>query len=610
MPVATHIRPGAEFAGYTIEALIGRGGMSVVYRAEHRRLKRKVALKLLAPELAENQGFRERFLRESELAAALDHPNIVPVYDAGEVEGRLYIAMRLVEGTDLGVILRREGRLEPRRALTLAGEVADALDVAHARGLVHRDVKPSNVLVAMQAGKEHCYLADFGLTKSMSEPRLPVDAGRMVGTIDYVAPEQIRKDTVDGRADVYSLACLLFECLTGEPPFGRPSEMAVIYAHLEEDPPRASERRSELPAGLDEVFEKAMAKEPAARYESAGAFVAAAREAFNSGRGETVDQPGRHRMRRLLVVVTAAAVPLAVGLGILASGDGGGSIARAAVVRIDPVDAQVSAPVEISGTPTAVIVCAGSVWVTSRDGAVSEIDPKSASFARIAVRGLPSDVADVGNLAAVVTSPPNDGVTMIDAEFGGISDVVSLPGRPVSAATATAYGPVVWIANPNAREIERLEPPYTHLMRATGVASRVREMAIAAGEGAVWVTGGRRLWRVNATTGRLVATVRLGFTPADVATGAGAVWLTDDSRRAIVRVDPVSDRIVARIRVGRDPVAVAVGSGAVWVANRGDGTISRIDPRRDVVERTITVGSRPVDVAVGLKAVWVVRQPG
>jgi YVTN family beta-propeller protein len=604
LPVATNTRLGTEFAGYTVEALIGRGGMSVVYRAEHRRLKRKVALKFLAPELAEDERFRERFLRESELAASLDHPNIVPVYDAGEVDGRLYIAMRYVEGTDLKAVLRREGRLEHGRALALAAQVADALDVAHERGLVHRDVKPSNVLVAEQAGKEHCYLADFGLTKSASEPRGPADSGQMVGTIDYVAPEQIQGAVVDGRADVYSLACLLFECLTGELPFKRPSDMAVIYAHLEEAPPRASERRSELSGTLDEVFAKGLAKVPADRYERAGELVDAARASVPVGFAAAGT-----RKRATLIGAAAAVVAGAVGVGVVFSGGSGLSLAQAAVVRIDTADFKVSPTAKLGGTPTAVIVCAGSVWVTSRNAIVSEIDPKSSTVARIPVQGTPHDVADVGNLAAVVTSPPRDTVSFVDAQFGGISGVVSLPGRPLWAASATAFGPVVWIANPNAHELERIEPPYTHLVRTTPLPGGARRLAVAAGEGAVWVVGGQTLWRVNPRTGRLVATIRLDFAPADVAAGAGGVWLADGRAGTVVRVDPGSNRVTARIRTGRGPRSVAVGSDQVWVANRGDGTVARIDPRRNAVLRTIAVGARPIDLAVGLGAVWVVRQP-
>src|SRR4051794_12772561 len=212
-----------ELAGYRIESLLGRGGMGVVYRARDLALERNVALKLLAPELAQDVRFRERFLRESRLAASLDHPAIVPIYDAGEVGGRLFIAMRLVDGTDLKRLLADQGPLEPERALDLLEHVADALDAAHERGLVHRDVKPSNVLVDSRG---HCYLADFGLSRRLADHGVGLGGARSLGTVDYVAPEQIRGEELDARSDLYSLGCLLYECLAGRPPFAGASDTA------------------------------------------------------------------------------------------------------------------------------------------------------------------------------------------------------------------------------------------------------------------------------------------------------------------------------------------------------------------------------------------------
>ena len=221
MQVSDDPRVGTELAGYRIESLLGWGGMSVVYLAEDLRLKRRVALKLLAAGLAEDESFRDRFLRESELAASIDHPNIVPIYEAGTTEDLLFIAMRYVEGRDLRERLQR-GRLDPADAIGILAQVASALDAAHARGLVHRDVKPSNVLLDLGArpdGSDHVYLADFGLTKRVSEETGVGDDGHLLGTIDYVAPEQIAGEEIDGRADVYSLGCVLYECLVGQPPF-------------------------------------------------------------------------------------------------------------------------------------------------------------------------------------------------------------------------------------------------------------------------------------------------------------------------------------------------------------------------------------------------------
>jgi WD40 repeat protein len=271
-------RVGTELAGYRIESLLGFGGMSVVYLAEDQRLKRKVALKLLAAGLAEDESFRDRFLRESELAASIDHPNIVPIYEAGTTEDLLFIAMRYVEGRDLKRRLQR-GRLDPGDATGILAQVASALDAAHRRGLVHRDVKPSNVLLdpgARPDGSDHVYLADFGLTKRVSDETGIGDEGHLMGTIDYVAPEQIAGEEIDGRADVYSLGCVLYECLVGQPPFRGDSEIAVVFAHLESDPPAPSAQRPELPTALDAVIARALAKDPEQRYPSPRELVRAA----------------------------------------------------------------------------------------------------------------------------------------------------------------------------------------------------------------------------------------------------------------------------------------------------------------------------------------------
>ncbi len=278
-------RVGTIVGSYKIDALLGRGGMGVVYRAEDQRsgtLGRKVALKILAPELSSDDRFRQRFERESQLAASIDHPNIIPVYEAGEVEGLLYIAMRYVEGEDLRSLVVRERPLPPDRAIALIGQVGAALDVAHGRGLVHRDVKPGNILVVGAGDPEsppHVYLTDFGLTKRTDSHSGLTVTGQFVGTIEYVAPEQIEGKDVDHRTDLYALGCVFFECLTGEPPFRAEQDAALLWAHLSQPPPRPSERRPELPAALDDVLVRSMAKAKDDRYDSAREMVAAARAA-------------------------------------------------------------------------------------------------------------------------------------------------------------------------------------------------------------------------------------------------------------------------------------------------------------------------------------------
>jgi YVTN family beta-propeller protein len=504
-----------------------------------------------------------------------------------------------VPGTDLKAQLHKEGALEPTRALALVAQIANALDAAHERGLVHRDVKPSNVLLTGARGTEHCYLADFGLSASTSDRSTAADPGRIIGTIDYIAPEQIRDDEIDGRADVYSLACLLYECVTGDVPFRRPSEVAVIYAHLDEPPPKASDAAPALPAELDAVLERGMAKLRDERWQTCGALVEAVRAALTATPVES------RRARRALPLMAGVAIAaLAAALAVLVFGGGGAPIARAdSLVRLDPTGAP-AAGVALGAQPTAVTVCGGSVWVTNLGGRVSEVDPKTLTAHTIRVGGTPSDVADVGDLAAVVSGPPEQ-VTMIDAGFGQISDVVRLrdAGTP---ATAVAFGRDVWVANPRGRRLELLAPPYTGISAAVPLSGSPR--LVAAGAGAVWAVGGRTLWRIDPGSQRVVARMQLPFAPRALDAGDGSVWLVDSAGDAVVRVDPRTGRPMSRIDVGNGAAAVAVGPGSVWVANRSDGTVSRIDPSRNAVVKTVRVGASPVDLVVGLGGVWVVRR--
>ncbi|MFE3492979.1 serine/threonine-protein kinase [Streptomyces sp. NPDC059175] len=277
---------GTQIAGYRVEREIGRGGMAVVYRANDLRLDRTVALKLLAPELARNDTFRRRFTHESRVAAAIDHPHIVPIFEAGETEGVLYIAMRYVSGLDLRALLDRDGPLPFPTAVRVAAQVASALDAAHEHDLVHRDVKPGNILVAKGTDSEHpehVYLTDFGLTKKSLSLTGFTTVGEFVGTLDYVAPEQISGRPVDGRCDLYSLACVVYETLTGRPPFQREEDLALLWAHQYDQPPPLSEKRPGLRPAVDDVLAKALSKVPDDRYGSCLEFVAALRATDTGG---------------------------------------------------------------------------------------------------------------------------------------------------------------------------------------------------------------------------------------------------------------------------------------------------------------------------------------
>jgi CheY-like chemotaxis protein len=274
------LAPGTTFAGHRVDALAGRGAMGVVYRATDLALDRPVALKLVNPALAGDPRFRARFGRECRLAAALDHPHVVPVYRAGEDHGRLYVTMQLVGGDDLRTVLTADGRLAPERATRIVAQIADALDEAHARDLVHRDVKPANILLGVRRAVEHAYLTDFGISKHRSGDTALTGTGLGIGTADYVAPEQAQGREVDGRADLYSLACVLFHALSGRLPFDRGSALETLWAHVHEPPPPLAEVRPDLPAALGAVLASALAKDPADRPPSAGAFARAACESL------------------------------------------------------------------------------------------------------------------------------------------------------------------------------------------------------------------------------------------------------------------------------------------------------------------------------------------
>jgi hypothetical protein len=290
LPRWTELADGEEFAGYRIESRLGRGGMGILYLAAEPGLERRVALKLIAPEAAADDVFARRFAGESRIAASIEHPNVVPIYAAGEEVGVPWIAMRYVAGSDLGRRLAREGRLEPAEAVALIAQVGNGLDAIHAAGLIHRDVKPANVLLSGDPGSEHAYITDFGVARNVATQSGLTQTGRFVGTLDYVAPEQISGASIDARVDVYALGCLLFKLLTGEVPFPREGEAARLYAHLHDPPPAPSLYAPTVPMALDDVVVRAMSKSPEDRYLSAGDLVRAAQAALS---GTAVAVPER-----------------------------------------------------------------------------------------------------------------------------------------------------------------------------------------------------------------------------------------------------------------------------------------------------------------------------
>ena len=584
--VAGVLAPGTTVAGYKVEALIGRGGMGAVYRAEEEGLGRKVALKVIAPELAQDERFRERFLRESRIAASLDHPHVIPIYQAGDEDGLLFLAMRYVEGTDLARVVAENGALEPRRAVDLLSQVAEALDAAHEKGLVHRDVKPSNVLIAEAAGREHCYLGDFGLTKRTGSLSGVSVAGEIVGTLEYVAPEQITGDPLDERSDVYSLGCVIYECLTGQSPFPRATDVALLWAHVHEEPTPPSKARPDLPRELDTVLARALAKEPGRRYRSAGELVAATRSALR-----LVDTPAAATTRsrtRIGIATVAALILAAAAAAFLLTRDSGGlsSVSPNSVGVIDPSSNKLIEEVRVGREPEAITTGEGGVWATNvEDETVSRIDPTdvAATPSTISVGDYPSDIlAGTGTIWVALGAR---------AELVGIN-----PEQPAAASPISALG-----------------------KRGSCGAPRA---SIALGAGAIWFAcRTAQLGRVDLRTrvGRSVGleagivTSSSSVLPVfeDVAFGLESLWIVDSATNSVIEVDPLVIRRLRALNVGQDPRAVAVSSDSLWVANYGDDTITRLQIESKGATPTITdipVGDGPVDVAFGDGAVWVVNR--
>jgi YVTN family beta-propeller protein len=603
---------GQQFGGYRLRDQLGRGGMGVVYRAEHMHLGRIVALKVLAPELSANNDFRARFLRESRLAATLDHPNIVTVYDAGDIDGSLYLAMQLVQGEDLSDLLARRGTLDPQEAVQRLEQIGSALDAAHAAGLVHRDVKPGNVLV----DGERCYLTDFGLTKptTQSDMTALTATGVFLGTPDYAAPEQISGSHVDGRTDIYALGAMLYECLTGSRPFPRDSSVAVLYAHLHEPPPRPSEVRPGLPKALDEVVERAMAKAPSQRYARCAEFTAAARRAVEGvadvpalpatqrpapapptagapgtatvphGAARTVeaaDAPPtaarpltaateamapdrkrpRGRMPLVLGLAAAAAVIAAVAVVLLGGGDKGGQ-AGGGHARASGAPRVVGPPLRVGKRPFGIAVGEGVLWIANNDdNTVSRISADGKQRTDINVGHKPFGVTRAGG-AVWVASTGSNSVTRIDVATGRAGDPIPVGDRPFFV---TADESSVFVAN--------------------------------GGDGTVSV--------LDARTGKPVgAPIEVGGVLRGIVSSGSAVWVADKRAGVVKRI--VNGRVVKEIPVGHNPVQVAFGNQALWVTNKDDDTVSRIDLREQGnTKKSIAVGAQPFGIAFGEGFAWV-----
>ena len=632
MPVGQDPLPGSEIAGFRLEELLGRGGMGAVYRAEDVRLGRKVALKLLVPELAESERFRERFFRESKVAASLDHPHIVPIYAAGEADGRLYLAMRYVEGYDLRQLIAREAPLDPDRAMRLIEQVGDALDAAHERGLVHRDVKPANVLIAGRSGREHCYLTDFGLTKQTSSISGLTGTGELVGTIEYVSPEQIRGETVDARADVYSLGCVLYECLAGERPFARDSEVATLWAHVNDPPPALATTHAELGSEIDSVMTRALAKAPEDRYATCGELVASARAALGLAEPSSATRRRPRRARRLTptrwpvrarALVGAAAAVLIVGLiaGAVLLRDSGGltGIRPLSVGVIDPSSSELVADIPVGSESPLIAAGEGFVWVLDpKASTLTRIDPKTMEVVA-PTRGIPADGIPValavgeGSVWIAVNQGRALAVIEVGPELGDFRRRIVLQTTRTGTfsvlreAVALAVGEhAVWALERGQGDVTRIDPQ-------TGTPKRLVEgqgasSSIAAGGGAVWLGGINGVSKLDPAIGTelgstFVAQVLDSQTTAIAVRGA-EVWFTGSSSPRLWHIDSGGDTVLDSFAVGAGPSAVAVGDeGIVWVASSVDESVWRVDPKAESGER-IGLGASPGGIVTFSERVW------
>jgi ABC-type branched-subunit amino acid transport system substrate-binding protein/predicted Ser/Thr protein kinase len=604
--------PGTTFSNYRVDSLLGRGGMGVVYLAHDDSLERPVALKLIAPELLQDEEFRARFLREPKLAASLDHPNVIPIYEAGEHDGQLYLAMRYVKGTDLRAVLEREDRLSPERTIEVLSQVAGALDAAHERGLVHRDVKPANVLLD-KAG--HPYLTDFGITKEAGGES--TDTGQVVGTLDYLAPEQIRGEEVDGRTDGYALACVFYECLSGTPPFRRRTEAETLWAHMQGEPAPLRGRHE-----LNSVLGRALAKEKDDRYPSCGEFIEAAAEALGVEPPSTAARPLAARRKRLAGrTLVAGGLLLLVAAGAAAVATFGGGEGeepppqRNGIAAFDTGGAQLASFTDTDTPPSSLAVGEGAVWALGlEEGTVFRVDPESKKVVkRFKTGGIVTDIAAGAGAVWLRPNTPDAGarIDRLDPDTGKVTNSVALPsgdfggdlpsqnwGFPQIAVGAGA----VWAINDD-HTVSRLDP-------ATGeVVARIEVSAatIAAGRDGVWFVDAadtRAVRRINPATNRPGQTVSLGTQNLSaVAVGGGYVWASAEGDGVVWRIEPGRPPVTRTIEVGVGVTFLAHDTGAIWAANYLRGTVSRIEIETSEVESS-PVGAVQ-SLAAGLGSAWV-----
>jgi len=620
------LEPGTIFAGHRIESVAGRGGMGVVYRATHLALDHVVALKVISPGLAADEVFRRRFERESRAAVSIRHPNVVAIHHAGEEDGLLFVTMDLIDGTDLRRLLRAQGAVDPRRAVALLGQVAGALDAAHQRGLVHRDVKPGNVLIESPGTDEHVYLTDFGLTKPMDAASGVTETGAFVGTLDYIAPEQIRGERLDARTDVYALGCVLFEMLAGQPPFAtRAEKVAKIYGHLEDDPPSVAIYATGAPPGLGGAVQRALAKRPDDRFPSAGDLAAAARVAVEGGTApteehsvatglaaptseqaipsiadeSTVESPAARPAEEPVADQTAPGrrPPVEPPSEPAVGGGPAGERPQAPVAGPPAADPEPEAPV--GEPPTGSAAPALHRRRRPRAAAVAGIGLAILAVAALALTVL--DGGGGGGDGAAGGEPSAETSSQADEEPTGprlVGDPIRVPGIAVDAVAGAGS---VWISSRRG-EVRRLDPEIGAEQDRIEVEGEPFQLAFDDDE--VWAALGsaNQVARIDAASGA-VEHFAVGPDPRGVDAGAGAVWVANTRGDTVTRLDP-SGGFVAEIAVGDYPRRVAVAGGFVWVSNLRSDSVTRIDP---ATNEAVEIGglAEPKGIAAAGGRVWV-----
>ena len=582
--------------------------MGTVYLAEETATGQRVALKLLAPELARDERFRRRFLRETELAASLSHPHVVPTLASGEDDGTLYLAMAYVEGSDLHELLRREGRLEPERAIALVEQIASALDAAHAQGLVHRDVKPGNILVS----GDHADICDFGLARHVSSVSSLTGERGFVGTIDYVPPEQIEGGRIDGRADVYSLGCVLYECLTGARPFDRESELSVVFAHLNEPPPRLSDLRPELPETFDEVFTTALAKSPEDRFSRCDELAAAARAALQ---GKTFVRR-RVRRRRLLLAgsaLFAAAGAVIAGILVIGASHGrsetkalpGPSI-KLSAGALNLIDAKRQRIVRKIRSPAfengvgLITFSRTAAWVTTASQSLVRVSLGTPRVTRIDhLPWVPGGVAAGGDAVWVVEDAGQE-VMKFDARTGRAAGSLEIRGDPTGQnADGVVYaGGSLWVSRGNS--VVRVDPATGRVVRRFATPARYLLFA----DGAIWAgePGSGRIWKIDPGTSRVQGQKLHGWL-SDLAVGGGSVWAPILPDGVVFKLSEDDLSIQTSLPAGPDPEQVSFGSGHLWVANTASDSVSLLDEVSGS-RRRLSSQARPTTAAYHDGLVW------